>query len=97
MHANKYPTALMDRLLKRLANGEASLSSSKKPKKDATLGKISAAFRAQYFKTQYYKSGGKLFCKACNVVINHTRRFVIKQHLESKKLQTSLLLRNVLN
>ena len=75
----------MDQFLKRPANGDASPSPSKKPKKDAKQGKISAAFRAQEFKTHYYESGGKLFCKACNIVVNHTRRFVIKQHLESKK------------
>ena len=31
----------------------------------------------------YFESRGKLFWKACNVVVNRTRRFVIKQHLES--------------
>ena len=77
----------MDRYLKRPANGEASPSPLKQPKKDAKAKarKISAAFRAQDFKTHYYESGGKLFCKACNVVVDHTRWFVIKQHLESKK------------
>ena len=75
----------MDRFLKRPANGEASPSPSMKPKKDAEQGEISAAFRAQDFKTHYFKSGRKLFCKACNVVVGHTRKFVIKQNLESNK------------
>ena len=75
----------MDRFLKRPADGEASPSPSKKMKKDAKQGNISAAFRAQEFKTHFYESGGKLFCKTCNVVVDHTRKFVIKQHLASKK------------
>ena len=37
----------MDRFLKRPANGEASPSPSKKPKKDAKQGKISAAFEEE--------------------------------------------------
>ena len=75
----------MDRFLKWPALGDKSQSHTKKPKSDAKQGNISAAFRVQEFKAYFYDSVGKMFCKSCNVVVDHTRKFVVKQHLDSKK------------
>ena len=39
---------------------------------------------AQEFGESFYKSGGKLFGKSCNFVIDHHWKFVIKRHIDSK-------------
>ena len=66
--------------------GDTSLNPAKKPKtkSDAEQGNISAAFRAQDFKSYFYDSDGKMFCKSCNVVVEHTRKFAFEQHLDSR-------------
>lgn len=48
---------------------------------------ISAKERAQEteFKNVFYEDGGKLFCKSCNVVVEHTRRSTIQNHVKSSK------------
>ena len=70
----------MDRFLKRLtpAVDTSSVNSnpSKKPKPSAKQGDVSAAFRAQEFGRNFYDSGGKMFCKPCNTVVDHTRKSV---------------------
>ena len=71
--------------LKRSAPGDTSPSLAKKPKSDTKQGDISAAFRTLEFKAYFYDSGRKMFCKSCNVVMDHIRKFVVKQHLDSKK------------
>lgn len=80
--------SFMDRFLKRpapptLVNDVIS-PKSKKPNLSAKQGDVSAAFRAQEFSSSTYASGDKLFCRFCNVVIDHHRKFIIKRHLESK-------------
>ena len=66
--------------LKRPASNEPVSSPSctcKKPKSCAKQGDVSAAYRAQEFDSNFYESGGKLFCKPCNVVVNHVRKSVV--------------------
>lgn len=46
---------------------------------------ISPTDRAKSYPSELYESGGKLFCKVCNLVMDHNRVFCIKQHLITKK------------
>lgn len=46
---------------------------------------ITAAERAkQYKSSEVYEDGGRLFCRTCNVVLNHIRKSVIDDHLKSQ-------------
>ena len=75
----------MDRFLKRTDHPVSPVvPAPKKPKVSLKQGVISASFRAQQFVVYFYESGGKLFCKSCNLVIDHHRKFVIKRHIDSK-------------
>ena len=76
----------MDRFLKRSAPSDTSLSPpTKKLKSLAKQGKISALQRVrEYGKENFYESGGHLFCKPCNIVVDHVRKFVVDQHQQSK-------------
>ena len=66
----------MDRFLKRTEHHVSPvLSAPKKPKVSSKQGVISASFRAQGVGVN--ESGDKLFCKSCNLVIDHHRKFVI--------------------
>jgi len=51
------------------------------------LGNVSARQRAAdaEFSGQLYEDGGLLFCKICNLVIDHTRRSSIQNHIKSAK------------
>ena len=73
----------MERFLKRAApTASGSLSP---PSKKSKQGQVTAAQRArEYGSTKFYADGGKLFCRPCNVVVDHIRKFVIDQHLKSK-------------
>lgn len=46
---------------------------------------ITASDRAKMFPNEFHESGGKLFCTLCNVVVDHMRIFVIKQHRLTKR------------
>jgi hypothetical protein len=48
---------------------------------------ISAKERAAEteFKGVFYEDGGKLFCRRCNVVVEHTRQSTIQNHTKSAK------------
>uniref|UniRef100_A0A3Q3AQ48 CGG triplet repeat-binding protein 1 n=1 Tax=Kryptolebias marmoratus TaxID=37003 RepID=A0A3Q3AQ48_KRYMA len=46
---------------------------------------ISAKDRAKQFSTQLHKSGGKLFCTSCNVIIEHKHKSSIDKHFVSAK------------
>ena len=75
-------TCYMDRFLKRPRANELSSPNncvvpSKKPKPCAKQGDVSAAYRAQEFGSHFYESGGKLFCRPCNVVVDHVRKSVV--------------------
>ena len=62
----------MDRFLKRTEHPVSPvLPAPKKPKVSLKLGAISASFRTQEFGLSFYESGGKLFCKSCNFVIDN--------------------------
>ena len=66
----------MDRFLKcpranELSSPNNCVVPSKKPKPCAKQGDVSAAYRAQEFGSHFYESGGKLFCRPCNVVVDH--------------------------
>ena len=78
----------MDRFLKRptpaVDTSSVNSNPSKKPKPSAKQGDVSAAFRAQEFGRNFYDSGGKMFCKPCNTVVDHTRKSVVTAHVKSK-------------
>ena len=78
----------MDRFLKRptpaVDTSSVNSNPSKKPKPSAKQGDVSAAFRAQEFGRNFYVSGGKMFCKPCNTVVDHTRKSVVTAHVKSK-------------
>ena len=75
----------MDRFLKRTEHsGSPVLPANKKPNVFSKQSAISASFRAQEFGLSFYGSGGNLFRKSCNLVIDHHRKFVIKRHIDSK-------------
>ena len=75
----------MDRFLKRKEHLVSPvLPDPKKPKVYFKQGAIFASFWAQEFGLSFYESGGKLFCKSSNLVIEHHRKFVIKRHIDYK-------------
>ena len=76
----------MDCILKRPASSEPSLpvsSPCKKPMLNAKQGDVSASFRGQELGANFYESGGKLFCRPCNVVVEHRQKFIVKAHTNS--------------
>ena len=77
----------MDRFLSKRSLGLSSVSQppSKKPSPAAKQGKVSASVRvAEFGRDKFYADGGKLFCRACNVVIEHTRKNTVERHLTRK-------------
>jgi hypothetical protein len=49
---------------------------------------ISASDRVRYsklYQEEFYVDGVKLFCRSCNVLINHDRKTTLDSHLESQK------------
>ena len=68
----------MDRYLKRTEHPVLPvLPALKKSKVSSKQSVISASFRAQEFGLSFYESGSKLFCKSCNLVIDHFRRVLL--------------------
>ena len=81
----------MDRFLKSVHESSSASSSvdtqspSKRPSPAAKQGKVSAAVRvAEFGSDKFYADGGKLFCRACNVVVEHTRKSTVQRHLSRK-------------
>ena len=80
---------LMDRFLsKRPPSANDNVLSQppcKKPSPAAKQGKVSASVRvAEFGRDKFYADGDKLFCRACNVVIEHTRKNTVERHLKRK-------------
>ena len=50
---------------------------------NAKQGGVSASSQGQEFGASFYESGGKLFCRPCNVVVEHHRKSVVKAHTNS--------------
>ena len=78
----------MDCILKRPASSEPSSpvsSPCKKPMLNAKQGDVhvSALFRGQEFGANFYESGGMLFFRPCNVVVEHHRKSVVKAHTKT--------------
>ena len=72
----------MDRFLSKRPLSSVSQLPSKKPSPAAKQGKVSASVRvAEFGQDEFYADGGKLFCRACNVVIVHTRKNTVQRHL----------------
>ena len=58
---------------------------SKRPSPASKQGKVTAAVRvAEFGNDKFYADSGKLFCRACNVVIEHTRENTVERHLTRK-------------
>ena len=75
----------MDRFFKRPVPGPAELPASKKPKVSAKQGDIAVQQRClQYVGGIFYADGGKMFCRCCNVVVDHVRKSVVDVHVKSK-------------
>ena len=78
----------MDRFLKRAtpSSSPAAAPSAKRPATAAKQGCKTAAQRAfEFGKTTFYADGGKLFCRSCNVVVDHFRKDTVEKHVKSKK------------
>ena len=73
------------------APGQAQLLISQFAKRAATVrnpshaGNVSAKERANQFPGTTYEDGGKLFCVACNLVLDHTRKSSIDTHMATSK------------
>ena len=83
----------MDRfLLKRSypsSSGSGEPSSTQPPSKRPSIaskqGNVSALVRvAEFGKDKFYADVGKLFCRACNVVVEHVRKNTVERHLTRK-------------
>ena len=79
---------LMDRFLKR-SNPSSStdvLPPAKKRKSASSKqGNISAKMRAaEYALNTFYCDAGRMFCKSCNVLVDHVRKSVVEMHVSSK-------------
>jgi hypothetical protein len=78
---------VMDRILKSPTSSEPSSpvsSPCKKPMLNAKQEDVSASFRGQELGANFYESGGKLFCRPCNVVVEHHLKSVVKSHTNSQ-------------
>ena len=79
---------LMDRFVKRSLPDHIRPATTpplaKKPKHSDKQGIVSATFRTQEFGENFYESGSKLFCRPCNVLVDHSRKSVIWKHIQSK-------------
>ena len=78
----------MDRFLKR-SNPSSStdvLPPAKKRKSAASKqGNISAKMHAdEYAHTTLYCDDSRMFCKYCNVLVDHVRKSVVETHVSSK-------------
>ena len=78
----------MDRFLNSNANKRSRSDSdevtpaSKKPRKQ---GNVPASVRvAELGKKLFYEDSGKLFCRPCNLVVDHYRKYTVAKHLKSK-------------
>ena len=58
---------------------------SKKPRSCSKQGNVTASVRvAQFGKKLFYEDSGKLFCRPCNLVVDHYRKDTVAKHLKSK-------------
>ena len=84
------PTCLwnivMDRFVIRSASPVTVTDSppSKRAKPNPKQGKVSAKQRAASHPRFFYCSGSTLFCRPCNVAVDHVRKSTIDDHLASK-------------
>ena len=77
----------MDRFLSQRTTLEqrASQPPCKKPKPAAKQGKVSALVRvAEFGADKFFADNVKLFCRSCNIVIEHTRKNTVERHLKGK-------------
>ena len=69
-----------------LPESQSSQPPSKKPTVDAKQGNVSAAVRvAEFGKDKFFVDDGKLFCRACNEVVDHIRKNTVERHLKRQK------------
>ena len=75
----------MDRFLKRVApptSTNVSTHPCKKYKPASKQGDISAAARSRdYEKGTFTVDNGRLYCRTCNVLVEHTRKTTVDRHL----------------
>ena len=81
----------MDRFLKRVAPPSTSTDDSssthpcKKSKPASKQGNISSAARSRdYEKGTFTVDNGRLYCRTCNILIEHTRKTTVDRHLLTK-------------
>ena len=54
-------------------------------KKPKPAGNVSALVRvAEFGADKFFADNGKLFCRSCNIVIEHTRKNTVERHLKGK-------------
>ena len=90
---------LMDRFLKRPAVGSPSgslTSSSKRRSVAAKQSNVTALVRvAEFGKDTFYADAGRLFCRPCNLVVDHIRKHTVEKHTKKhlyRKITAFLLI-----
>ena len=74
----------MDRFVTRVSPAICSPPLAKKHK-SAKQGDLTAKQRSlQYVGSVFYSDGGRMFCRSCNMVVDHTRKSVVDAHIKSK-------------
>ena len=61
------------------------LSKTTRPSVTSRQGHLTAKDRAREYPTILYEDGGLLFCRPCNITINHVRSSTIKDHFACNK------------
>ena len=89
----------MDRFLKRPAVGSPSgslTSSSKRRSVAAKQSNVTALVRvAEFGKDTFYADAGRLFCRPCNLVVDHIRKHTVEKHTKKhlyRKITAFLLI-----
>ncbi|XP_069987817.1 CGG triplet repeat-binding protein 1-like [Penaeus vannamei] len=62
----------------------------REPRAAAHTANLSARERSMQYPLQCYEDNGKLFCSACEKVLDHTRKSTIESHFRSMKHQNAL-------
>jgi len=75
----------MDRFVVKRPITVSSSAASSATRKKARQGDITAKQRAkQYPKGIFYEDDRKMFCRVCNIVVDHVRKSVADKHITRK-------------
>ena len=76
----------MDKFVKRVATPPVNSAPAKRRAlASAKQGNVAARSRcSEYSSGVFYVDSAKMFCRPCNMVVDHTRKSVVAAHLKSK-------------